>query len=116
MVPLLLQCLTLAGTEPLMHARVHPCEGVRHMTQLTGCLSGILVKVEDQARWKNLELTMCIVVGGPTARFRQFEDISFLNCVFLYDGMEVEGREWLELMSYEPLIGRARASRGGNRR
>ena len=71
------------------------------MVSLTGCVSGRLIKVEDLARWKNLELTGCVVVGSPTVRFSHFEDVVFMNCVFLYDGMEVEGREWLDFMSRE---------------
>ncbi len=69
------------------------------MFALTGRLSGNLVKVEEGASWKDLELDACVVVGGPTVRFRQFEHVTFLNCIFLYDGMEVEGREWLDFMS-----------------
>jgi hypothetical protein len=69
------------------------------MFSLTGSLCGILVKVEDQAAWKDLELSGCVVVGGPAVRFGRFERVTFVNCVFLYDGMEVEGREWLEFMS-----------------
>lgn len=71
------------------------------MFSLTGRLSGILVKVEEGASWKHLELDSCVVVGGPTVRFSHFEHVAFLNCVFIYDGMEVEGREWLEFMSRE---------------
>ena len=69
------------------------------MFSLTGSLSGILIKVEDKAAWKDLELSGCVVVGGPEVRFSRFERVTFVNCVFLYDGMEVEGREWLEFMS-----------------
>lgn len=69
------------------------------MFSLTGSLSGILLKVEDKAGWKDLELSGCVVVGGPEVRFGRFERVTFVNCVFLYDGMEVEGREWLEFMS-----------------
>jgi hypothetical protein len=69
------------------------------MFSLTGSLCGILLKVEDKAAWKDLELSACVVVGGPEVRFGRFERVTFVNCVFLYDGMEVEGREWLEFMS-----------------
>jgi hypothetical protein len=71
------------------------------MVALTGRLNGVLVKVEEGVSWKNLELAGCVVVGGPTVRFGHFEQVAFLNCVFLYDGMEVEGREWLDFMSRE---------------
>jgi len=77
------------------------------MISLTGRLGGILVKVQDQASWKNLELVACVVVGGPTVRFGHFEHVVFVNCVFLYDGMEVEGSEWIEFMSRERAIPRA---------
>ena len=71
------------------------------MFSLTGHLRGILVKVEDGASWKNLELAGCVVVGGPFVRFSHFEQVAFVNCVFLYDGMEVEGHEWIAFMSRE---------------
>ena len=69
------------------------------MFALTGNLCRVLIKVEDKAAWKDLELSGCVVVGGPEVRFGGFERVTFVNCVFLYDGMEIEGREWLEFMS-----------------
>jgi hypothetical protein len=69
------------------------------MFSLTGSLCSILIKVEEGAAWKDLELSGCVVVGGPDVRFGRFERVTFVNCVFLYDGMEIEGREWLEFMS-----------------
>ena len=63
--------------------------------------TGKLIKVDDNANWQNLELLGCVVVGGPAVRFDHFESVAFMNCVFLYDGMEVEGQEWLAFMSRE---------------
>jgi hypothetical protein len=83
------------------------------MVALTGSLSGKLIRVEDHACWRNVELAACVVVGGPQVRFGQFENVTFMNCVFLYDGMEVEGREWLDFMSRERLQGPARMPRRG---
>ena len=82
------------------------------MAALTGRFNGVLVKVEEGASWNHLELAGCVVVGGPTVRFGHFEQVAFLNCVFLYDGMEVEGREWLEFMSRERV---SRSVRGPTR-
>jgi hypothetical protein len=81
------------------------------MFALTGHLRGILVRVEDQANWKNLELAGCVIVGGPTVRFSHFEQVAFVNCVFLYDGMEVEGHEWIAFMSRERVSRPAKAQR-----
>ena len=81
------------------------------MFSLTGRICGIIVKVEDSASWKHLELAGCIVVGGPTVRFKEFEQVIFVNCVFLYDGMEVEGREWIEFMSRERVFKPAKVQR-----
>lgn len=83
------------------------------MVALTGRLSGKLVRVEDHAGWQNLELSGCVVVGGPLVRFGEFENVTFMNCVFLYDGMEVEGREWLDFMSRERAQWPARMPRRG---
>ena len=83
------------------------------MFSLTGRICGIIVQVDDSASWKHLELAGCIVVGGPTVRFKEFEQVTFVNCVFLYDGMEVEGREWIEFMSRERVIRPAKAQRRG---
>lgn len=77
------------------------------MFMVTGRVAGKLVKVEDKARWKNAELLSCVIVGGPAVRFDEFESVAFMNCVFLYDGMEVEGREWLSFMSMERMPARA---------
>jgi hypothetical protein len=71
------------------------------MSTITGRLYGQLVKVQDHASWKNLELVGCMVAGGPTVRFGHFERVMFVNCIFLYDGMEVDGAEWLAFMSRE---------------
>lgn len=79
------------------------------MSMITGRIAGKLVKVEDRARWQNVELVSCVVVGGPAVRFDEFESIAFTNYVFLYDGMEVEGREWLAFMSMERARSAARA-------
>ena len=78
------------------------------MSMLTGRVAGKLVKVDDKARWKNAELISCVIVGGPAVRFDEFESVTFMNCVFLYDGMEVEGREWLSFMSMERMPAQAR--------
>jgi len=78
------------------------------MFMLTGRVAGKLVKVDDKARWKNAELSSCVIVGGPAVRFDEFQSVAFMNCVFLYDGMEVEGREWLSFMSMERMSAQAR--------
>jgi hypothetical protein len=81
------------------------------MFTLTGRISGKLLKVDDHARWKNVELMSCVIVGGPAVRFDKFESVAFMNCVFLYDGMEIEGREWLSFMSMERMPAPMRAAR-----
>ena len=83
------------------------------MLMLTGKIAGRLIKVEDHARWVNVEFMGCVVVGGPTVRFETFESVAFMNCVFLYDGMEVEGREWLSFMSMDRRPASVRAQRRG---
>jgi hypothetical protein len=81
------------------------------MSMISGRIAGKLIKVEDHAHWKDVELMSCVVVGDPTVRFDAFESVAFMNCVFLYDGMEVEGREWLSFMSMERIRSPARAPR-----
>lgn len=83
------------------------------MFSLTGRICGIIVKVDDNASWRRLELAGCIVVGGPMVRFKEFEHVVFVNCVFLYDGMEVEGREWIEFMSRERVERPAKVQKRG---
>lgn len=83
------------------------------MATLSGRIAGRLIKVEDHAHWKELELLSCVVVGGPTVRFDNFEGVAFMNCVFLYDGMEVEGREWLAFMSMQRMPAPMRSNRRG---
>lgn len=83
------------------------------MFSLTGRVYGIVVKVDDKSSWKDVELAGCIVVGGPTVRFSHFEQVVFVNCVFLYDGMEVEGREWIEFMSRERVVRPAKMQKRG---
>lgn len=85
------------------------------MTTLSGHIAGRLIKVEDHADWTNVELVSCVVVGGPTVRFDHFESVAFMNCVFLYDGMEVEGREWLDFMSMQRMPAPARAQKRSHR-
>jgi hypothetical protein len=77
------------------------------MQALTGSISDKLVKVEDNASWLNLEISGCVIVGAPTVRFASFFNVAFVNCVFLYDGMEVAGSEWLTFMSMERMPVRA---------
>lgn len=84
------------------------------MSMLTGRIAGKLIKVEDHGRWRNIEFVSCVVVGGPSVRFDEFETVAFMNCVFLYDGMEVEGREWLAFMSMERMPAQARGARRSN--
>ncbi len=81
------------------------------MLMLTGRIAGRLVKVEDHANWPAVELIGCAVVGGPSVRLDAFENVAFVNCVFLYDSMEVEGREWLSLMSMECVTGPVKGQR-----
>lgn len=82
------------------------------MNALTGSISEKLVKVEDQASWLNLELCGCVIVGAPDVRFASFYNVAFVNCVFLYDGMEVSGSEWLSFMSMERMPVRTTPRRG----
>lgn len=81
------------------------------MFKLTGRIAGKLIKVEDHARWKNVELVGCVVLGGPCVRFDAFDTVTFSNCVFLYDGMAVEGGEWLAFMSMARVEAPSRAPR-----
>lgn len=83
------------------------------MFSLTGRLCGILIRVKDDGCWQDLELSGCVIVGGPQVRFGHFEKVTFVNCLFLYDGMEVEGREWLEFMSRPRQPRHVRAPRRG---
>jgi hypothetical protein len=71
------------------------------MQALSGSIREKLVTVEDNASWVNLELGGCVVVGDPTVRYASFFNVTFVNCVFLYDGMEVSGSEWLCFMSMD---------------
>lgn len=71
------------------------------MQTLSGSIDHRLVAVADNASWLNLDLVDCVVVGGPHVRHRSFFNVTFVNCVFLYDGMEVSGSEWLAFMSME---------------
>lgn len=71
------------------------------MQALSGSISEKLVKVEDNASWVNLELGGCVIVGGPSVRYGSFFNVTFVNCVFLYDGLEVSGSEWLAFMSMD---------------
>ena len=77
------------------------------MQTLTGAISEKLVKVEDNSSWLNLEICGCVIVGAPNVRFASFYNVAFVNCVFLYDGMEVSGSEWLAFMSMERMPVRA---------
>jgi hypothetical protein len=81
------------------------------MFKLSGRVAGKLIKVEDHACWTNVELLQCVIVAGPSVRFDRFESVAFMNCVFLYDGMEVDGPEWLAFMS----MGRVAAPTKGSR-
>jgi hypothetical protein len=81
------------------------------MFTLSGRIAGQLIKIDDHARWKELELVGCVVVGGPSVRFDSFENVTFMGCVFLYDGMQVEGQEWLAFMSMERVVAPARSQR-----
>lgn len=76
------------------------------MQALSGSIVEKLVKVEDNASWVNLELGGCVVVGGPNVRHGSFFNVTFVNCVFLYDGMEVSGSEWLTFMSMQRMPAR----------
>lgn len=71
------------------------------MQALSGSIREKLVTLEDNASWVNLELGGCIVVGDPTVRYASFFNVTFVNCVFLYDGMEVSGSAWLSFMSMD---------------
>ena len=81
----------------------------------TGRLCGALVKVQDQDSWNRLELRGCVVVGGPAVHFSCFDHVTFLNCTFLYDGMEVAGSEWVAFMSQERVARSVRPQRGVRR-
>jgi hypothetical protein len=100
--------------EPTSAQRVDfPVKELTAMLMLTGKIAGRLIKVEDHADWRAVELLACVVVGGPTVRFDVFENVAFMNCVFLYDGMEVEGREWLAFMSMERMTAPVKEQRRG---
>lgn len=66
---------------------------------MNGCLFEQLVKVPPNAAWRHLSLARCVVVGGPEMGFGALDDVVFYDCVFLYDGMELEGAEWMSFMT-----------------
>jgi hypothetical protein len=81
------------------------------MQALSGSITEKLVKVEDNACWVNLEMTGCVIVASPQVRFLSFFNVTFVNCVFLYDGMEIAGGEWLSFMSMDRMPLRTTARR-----
>jgi hypothetical protein len=73
---------------------------------ITGAAQDRIVKAERGDYWKTVRLAHCIVVGGPERTLMGMEDVSFSNCVFLYDGMEVAGEEWLDFMTQRSRVAR----------
>lgn len=57
------------------------------MQALSCSISEKPVTVEDDACWANLELGGCVIVGCPRVRYASCFNVTFVNCVFLYDGM-----------------------------
>jgi hypothetical protein len=66
---------------------------------MNGCVFEQQVRVAPDAVWRHVSLARCVVVGGPEAGFAGLEDVVFYDCVFLYDGMEVDGAEWMSFMT-----------------
>lgn len=60
---------------------------------LSGSISEMLVTVEDNASWVNLELGDCVIVGGPSVGYASFFNVTSVNCLLPYDGMELSGGE-----------------------
>jgi len=58
---------------------------------LRGSIIEKLVEVVNNASWVNPELVGCFILGGPSVGHGSFFNVTSVNCVCLYDGMEVSG-------------------------
>jgi hypothetical protein len=50
-------------------------------------------------RWSHLVLIRCLLVGGPKTPLAALKDIYLENCEFVYDGMGVDGPEWISFIA-----------------
>ncbi len=67
----------------------------------TGSIIERLGKVEDNTSRANLELSGCVIAGSPGERNDTFFNATFVNCIFLHEGMEASCSEWLSLISMQ---------------
>ena len=68
------------------------------MKVLTGAIANQLVRIGPGEHWSDLQLVNCTISAGPHAGFAHLANAAFVNCIFLYDGMEVDAFEWAGLM------------------
>jgi hypothetical protein len=50
-------------------------------------------------RWTHLVLVRCLLVAGPQTRLAALKDIYLEDCEFIYDGMGVDGSEWIAFVA-----------------
>lgn len=68
------------------------------MKVLTGAVSNRLVQIGAHETWRQVQFLNCVICAGPKSNFDYASNVAFLDCTFLYDGMEVDSHEWIALM------------------
>jgi len=75
------------------------------MQVLTGEVRNQVVQVGPGTVWRRVRMAGCTVAGGPSSSFSAIMGVQMVDCTFLYDGMEVDGYEWVHLMRRGDLFG-----------
>ena len=75
------------------------------MRVLTGAIRNRLVHIGCNETWRQVELLNCVICAGPKSNFDSVSNVAFMDCTFLYDGMEVNSFEWIALMRRGPEFG-----------
>ena len=62
------------------------------------------IDVKSSDVWEGFVFIRCKIVAQPDQKAPSFLLSEFVDCTFLYDGMEVSGEEWFALVTGSPPI------------
>lgn len=62
-----------------------------------------IVQIAKAQVLRDVAFEHCVLTADPASSIAVLDNVRCRNCVFLYDGMQVDDEEWLALIERAPL-------------
>lgn len=72
--------------------------------QIHAVYSEKIVQISANQVLRDVVFENCVLTANPASSITWVENVRCRNCIFLYDGMQVDDEEWLALIHRTPLV------------